>query len=107
MTVPGLSISMLPGPYSWPAYRGEYRSVVTNKTPGGTYRSPGRFEVNFVRERLVDMGARRLGLDPLGVRRRHLIARQRCPHDTGTPFDGHPVVYDSGDYRLLLDKAIG
>jgi aerobic carbon-monoxide dehydrogenase large subunit len=106
MTVPGLSISMLPGPYRWPAYRGEYRSVVTNKTPGGTYRSPGRFEVNFVRERLVDMAARSTGIDPLELRRRNLIAPADFPHDTGTLFDGHPVVYDSGAYELLLDKSM-
>ena len=106
MTVPGLSISMLPGPYVWPAYRGEYRSVLTNKTPGGTYRSPGRFEVNFVRERLIDMAARRLGIDPIEIRRRNLIRPDAFPHDTGTLFDGHPVVYDSGNYELLLDKAL-
>ena len=104
MTVPGLSISMLPGPYVWPAYRGEYRSVLTNKTPGGTYRSPGRFEVNFVRERLIDVAANRLGLDKVEIRRRNLI--RDFPHDTGTLFDGHPVVYDSGNYELLLDKAL-
>jgi carbon-monoxide dehydrogenase large subunit len=106
MTVPGLSIAMLPGPYRWPAYRGEYRSVVTNKTPGGTYRSPGRFEINFVRERMVDLAAERLGIDPIELRRRNLIARDGFPHDTGTLFDGHPVIYDSGDYELLLDKAL-
>ncbi|HEY6874999.1 MAG TPA: xanthine dehydrogenase family protein molybdopterin-binding subunit [Candidatus Dormibacteraeota bacterium] len=104
MTVPGLSISMLPGPYVWPAYRGEYRSVLTNKTPGGTYRSPGRFEVNFVRERLIDMAARQLGIDPIEIRRRNFI--REFPYDTGTLFDGHPVVYDSGKYELLLDKAL-
>jgi CO/xanthine dehydrogenase Mo-binding subunit len=106
MTVPGLSVSMLPGPYRWPAYRGEFRSVVSNKTPGGTYRSPGRFEINFVRERLVDIAAHRLGLDPVDIRRRNLIDRESFPHDTGTLFDGHPVIYDSGDYVLLLDKAL-
>jgi len=106
MTVPGLSISMLPGPYLWPAYRGEYRSVVTNKTPGGTYRSPGRFEINFVRERLVDMAAHRLGMDPVDLRRRNLLDRASFPHDVGTLYDGHPVIYDSGDYALLLDKAL-
>lgn len=105
MTVPGLSVSMLPGPYRWPSYRGEFRSVVTNKTPGGTYRSPGRFEINFVRERLVDMAARRLGIDPIELRRRNLIDKQSFPHDVGTLYDGHPVIYDSGDYELLLDKA--
>ena len=106
MTVPALSVSMLPGPYRWPAYRGEYRSVVTNKTPGGTYRSPGRFEINFVRERLVDKAARRLGLDPIAVRRKNLIGRASFPHDVGTLYDGHPVIYDSGDYELLLDRAL-
>ena len=106
MTVPGLSISMLPGPYMWPAYRGEYRSVVTNKTPCGTYRSPGRFEINFVRERVVDMAARRLGIDPVEIRRRNLIPSTAFPHDTRALFDGHPVVYDSGDYQLLLDKSL-
>jgi len=106
MTVPGLSVSMLPGPYRWPAYRGEYRSVVTNKTPGGTYRSPGRFEINFVRERLIDIAAHRLGMDPVELRRRNLIDRASFPHDVGTLYDGHPVIYDSGDYELLLDKAL-
>ena len=104
MTVPGLSISMLPGPYAWPAYRGEYRSVLTNKTPCGTYRSPGRFEVNFVRERVIDIAANRLGLDKVEIRRRNFITD--FPYDTGTLFDEHPVVYDSGDYALLLDKAL-
>lgn len=106
MTVPGLSVSMLPGPYRWPAYRGEFRSVVTNKTPGGTYRSPGRFEINFVRERLIDMAAHRLGIDPVELRRRNLIARDAFPHEVGTSYDGHPVIYDSGDYELLLEKAL-
>jgi aerobic carbon-monoxide dehydrogenase large subunit len=106
MTVPGLSVSMLPGPYKWPSYRAEFRSVVTNKTPGGTYRSPGRFEINFVRERLVDMAAHQLGIDPVEIRRRNLIDRASFPHEVGTSYDGHPVIYDSGDYVLLLDKAL-
>ncbi len=104
MTVPGLSISMLPGPYALPAYRGEYRSVLTNTTPCGTYRSPGRYEVNFVRERLVDSAANRLGIDKVEIRRRNFI--REFPYDTGTLFDGHQVVYDSGDYPRLLDKAL-
>jgi aerobic carbon-monoxide dehydrogenase large subunit len=106
MTVPGLSVSMLPGPYRWASYRGEFRSVVTNKTPGGTYRSPGRFEINFVRERLIDMAAHKLGVDPIELRRRNLIKPESFPHNVGTLYDGHPVIYDSGDYELLLDKAL-
>ncbi len=106
MTVPGLSISMLPGPYAWQAYHGEFRSVVTNKTPGGTYRAPGRFEINFVRERMVDMAARRLGMDPIEIRRRNFIKPSSFPYDTHTLFDGHPMVYDSGDYARLVEKAL-
>jgi carbon-monoxide dehydrogenase large subunit len=106
MTVPALSAAILPGPYHWPAYRAEVRSVVTNKTPGGTYRSPGRFEINFVRERLVDMAARRLGIDPVEIRRQNLIPRESFPYSVGTTYDGRPVIYDSGDYELLLDKAL-
>jgi carbon-monoxide dehydrogenase large subunit len=106
MTVPGLTVSMLPGPYRLPAYRGEYSSVVTNKTPCGTYRAPGRFEANFVRERLVDMAARRLGMDPVEIRRRNFIGPEQFPYDTGTFFDGHPNIYDSGDYAKLLDRSL-
>src|SRR5207247_3074393 len=76
MTVPGLSVSMLPGPYVWPAYRGEYRSALTNKTPCGTYRSPGRFAVNFVRERLIAIAANRLGIDKFEIRRRRSEERR-------------------------------
>ncbi len=106
MTVPAMSAAMLPGPYRWPAYRAEVRSVVTNKTPGGTYRSPGRYEINFVRERMIDIAAHRLSIDPIELRRRNLIDRASFPYSVGTNYDGHPVIFDSGDYELLLDKAI-
>jgi aerobic carbon-monoxide dehydrogenase large subunit len=106
MTVPGMSAAMLPGPYRWPAYRAEYRSIVTNKTPGGTYRAPGRYEINFVRERIIDIAAHRLGIDPVDLRRRNLIDRSSFPYDVGTSYDGHPTIFDSGDYELLLDKAL-
>src|SRR4051812_21419384 len=68
-----LTAGMLPGPYRVPAYRvaGHYR--LTNKTPAATYRSPGRYESTFVRERLMDAIADRIGLDRIAVRRRNLI----------------------------------
>lgn len=106
MTVPALSASMLLGPYAWPAYRCHMRSAVSNKTPAGTYRAPGRFEVNFVRERLLDIIARRLNRDPVDLRRQNLLGADRFPHEVGTYYDGHPVIYDSGKYELLLDKAL-
>jgi CO/xanthine dehydrogenase Mo-binding subunit len=105
-TVPTLSAAMLVGPYAWGAYRCHMRSVVTNKTPAGTYRSPGRYEVNFVRERLLDIIAHRLGQDPIELRRRNLISDESFPHDVGTHYDGHPVIYDSGKFELLLDKCL-
>src|SRR5216684_474656 len=73
-TVPDLAAAMLPGPYRVPAYRAIGHVRLTNKTPCGTYRAPGRFESTFVRERLMDAIAAKTGLDPLAVRRRNLIA---------------------------------
>src|SRR4029077_6289011 len=64
-TVPDLAASMLPGPYRLPAYRRVRHIRLTNKTPGGTYRAPGRFESTFARERMMDAVAARLGLDPI------------------------------------------
>src|SRR5262249_48878645 len=99
---PGMTAGLLPGPYRWPAYRCEVAQVVTNKTPAGTYRAPGRYEANFVRERMIDIAARRLGIDPVDLRLRNLVAESEMPYATGTHTDGHPVVYDSGDYERLV-----
>jgi aerobic carbon-monoxide dehydrogenase large subunit len=106
MTVPAMSAAMLVGPYAWAAYRCQMRSVVSNKTPAGTYRAPGRFEANFVRERLIDIIAHRLGRDPVDLRRQNLIDEGSFPYEVGTHYDGHPVIYDSGRYELLLDKCL-
>ncbi len=104
-TVTDLSAAMLPGPYLIPAYRATGHIRLTNKTPAGTYRAPGRFESTFARERLMDAIARRLGHDPLAVRRRNLIPAASMPHDRGIDALGTPLVYDSGDYADLLDRA--
>ena len=101
-----LTASMLPGPYRVPAYRiaGHYR--LTNKTPGGNYRSPGRTEGTFVRERLFDAIADKLGIDRIELRRRNLIDKSEMPFDRGVKTVGEEVIYDSGDYAGLLDKAL-
>jgi CO/xanthine dehydrogenase Mo-binding subunit len=104
--VPEMTISMLPGPYRIPAYRAAGHFRLTNKTPAATYRAPGRYEGTFVRERLVDAIADRLGLDPLAVRRRNLIAAAEMPFARPLSALGTEVVYDSGDYEKLLDKAL-
>jgi len=105
-TVPDLAATMLPGPYRVPAYRAVGRIRLTNKTPGGTYRAPGRYESTFVRERMMDAVATRLGIDAIEVRRRNLIGRTEFPYVRPFATLGTDVVLDSGDYALLLDKAL-
>src|SRR5262245_27517152 len=99
--------SLLPGPYRVPTYACDLWSVVTNKTPAGTLRSPGRPECNFVRERLMDEAAARLGLDPAEIRRRNLIRPSEMPYDCGTKSFGVSTVYDSGDFPALFDELLG
>ncbi len=79
-TVPDLAAAMLPGPYRVPAYRARGHVRLTNKTPGGTYRAPGRFESTFVRERLMDAIAARSAIDPVETRRRNLIGSAEMPY---------------------------
>jgi CO/xanthine dehydrogenase Mo-binding subunit len=105
-TVPDLAAAMLPGPYRVPAYRAVGHIRLTNKTPGGTYRAPGRYESTFVRERLLDAIAAKVGIDGAEVRRRNLIASAEMPYARPIETLGTNVVLDSGDYRGLLDKAL-
>ncbi|MGH6788806.1 MAG: xanthine dehydrogenase family protein molybdopterin-binding subunit [Pseudolabrys sp.] len=105
-TVPDLAAAMLPGPYRVPAYRATGHIRLTNKTPCGTYRAPGRYETTFVRERLLDAIATKLGVDRIEIRRRNLISKSAMPYALGLDTLGTHIVYDSGDYALLLDKAL-
>src|SRR5262249_37220476 len=105
-TVSDLTTAMLPGPYHVPDYRAVGHVRLTNKTPCGTYRAPGRFESTFVRERLVDAIATRLGIGPIGLGRRNLIARAEMPYRRTLDSLGAEVELDSGDYAGLLDKTL-
>jgi aerobic carbon-monoxide dehydrogenase large subunit len=105
-TVADLTCAMLPGPYVVPAYRVRGHIRLTNKTPCGTYRAPGRYEGTFVRERLMDEIAKRVGSDPVTVRRINLVPPAAMPFDRGLEALGTHVTYDSGDYPLLLDKLL-
>ena len=105
-TAPNNTAAYIPGPYRVPHYRAEVTCVVTNKTPSGTYRAPGRFEATFVRERIVDMAARALGIDAAEIRRRNFISSEAMPYDLGTTTHGSTVVYDSGDFPKLFDWAL-
>ena len=97
---------ILPGPYHLPHFRVNGHFRLTNKTPAATYRSPGRYETNFVREQLMDAIARKLGLSRVEVRRRNLISRDEMPFERPLVALGDEVVLDSGDYEGLLDKAL-
>ncbi|QBD77623.1 xanthine dehydrogenase family protein molybdopterin-binding subunit [Ktedonosporobacter rubrisoli] len=105
VTVPDLTQALFPGPYAWPAFQLRTHVVVTNKTPIGTYRAPGRFEGTFVRERLIEGVAQMLGLDPTLVRERNFVAREQMPYNVGTQGLGEDVILDSGDYQRLLAIA--
>src|SRR6059058_3223681 len=80
---------------------------LTNKTPVGTYRGPGRFEADFFRERLLDMAARDLGIDPVEFRRRNLPTSSEMPYAlaTITPPEKKEQL-DSGDYAAALDRCV-
>ena len=103
-TVPMVSANMLPGPYKIPAFRTTGHVRLTNVTPAGTYRGPGRYETTFVREGLLDHIAAELKLDPLAVRRRNIIEPEEMPYTRPFEEGRASVVYDSGDYPRLLDR---
>ena len=80
---------------------------VSNKTPVGTYRGPGRFEADFFRERLLDMVARDLKLDGVEFRRRNLIAEAQMPYALATVVPLNIATEtDTGDYRETLDRCL-
>lgn len=105
-TVPDLAAAMLPNPYRVPSYRAVGHIRLTNKTPGGTYRAPGRYESTFVRERLIEAIAAQCGIDSIEVRRRNLIDKSEMPFARKLETLGTDIMLDSGDYALLLDKAL-
>jgi carbon-monoxide dehydrogenase large subunit len=95
------------GPYHVPSYHVVSTVLLSNKTPSGTYRGPGRYEVDFFRERLIDMMAGDLGLDRIEVRRRNLVRPEAMPY-TLPPLSPvpSPSALDSGDYRITLDRCL-
>jgi aerobic carbon-monoxide dehydrogenase large subunit len=95
------------GPYRIPDIDIDVALQLTNKTPVGTYRGPGRFETDFFRERLFDMVAQDLGLDRVAFRRRNLVSKQEMPYQiaTITPFESKDE-FDSGDYQATLDRCL-
>jgi carbon-monoxide dehydrogenase large subunit len=95
------------GPYRVPDVDLDVTLLMTNKTPVGTYRGPGRFEADFFRERLFDMVAKDLGIDRVEFRRLNLVSEAEMPYPvaTITPFESKDE-YDSGDYSNTLDRCL-
>ena len=91
---------MLSGAYQLPAVDYEVVGVFTNTTPVDAYRGAGRPEATYIVERLMDLAAQELELDPLEIRRRNFIPPDRFPYATVTGLS-----YDSGDYAQALDTA--
>ncbi|THD65473.1 MAG: xanthine dehydrogenase family protein molybdopterin-binding subunit [Bradyrhizobium sp.] len=91
----------LPSLYRTPLVSIDIKCVLTNTTHLGAYRGAGRPEANYYMERLVDRAAAEMGINPLTLRKRNFIKPAQMPFSSASGF-----VYDSGDFRGLLDKAL-
>jgi carbon-monoxide dehydrogenase large subunit len=98
---PQTSAMLLTGCYAIPAVDVDLVGVCTTKVPTGPYRGAGRPEAALVIERLVDLAARELGVDPVELRRRNVVPPDAFPYETALGF-----TYDSGDYAAALDAAL-
>ena len=93
---------MYSGAYTIPNIHGTVYGVYTTTTPVDAYRGAGRPEATYLIERLVDLYAREIGMDPAELRRKNLIPRDKFPYTVATG-----ISYDSGNYEAALDKALG
>jgi aerobic carbon-monoxide dehydrogenase large subunit len=100
-------IQVMSGPYLVPHIRMEVAMLMTNKTPVGTYRGPGRYEADFCRERLFDMVAADLGIDRVEFRRRNLVPESAMPYALATvEVLNVETECDGGDYGMTLDRCL-
>jgi carbon-monoxide dehydrogenase large subunit len=105
--VPRNAAQMMSGPYRIPNIHIESTMLLTNKTPVGTYRGPGRFEADFFRERMFDIAARDLGIDPVEFRRKNLARKDEFPFPLATlDLPEKKEELDSGDYQIALDRCL-
>ena len=104
---PGKSMQFMCGPYRIESAAFEARTLLTNKTPFGSYRGPGRYESSYFRERIVDLAAADLGIDPAEFRMRNLIRPEQMPWDAGAMVPGGPTAYyDTGNYPSVMKQAL-
>jgi aerobic carbon-monoxide dehydrogenase large subunit len=100
---PTMSVSYGTGTYKIENYEAVAKVVLTNTVPVDAYRGYGRPEGAYIAERTIEAVARHLGLDPVEVRRRNFVPPSEFPY---RPYGSRSTVYDSGDYRGCLDKAV-
>lgn len=96
-----LYITLFSGLYKIPVIFGEAYGTMTHTVPVDAYRGAGRPEASFMLERLVDIAARDLGMDPIELRRKNFIQPDEFPYETPVA-----MIYDSGNYDALFDKAV-
>jgi aerobic carbon-monoxide dehydrogenase large subunit len=107
LTVPINSQCTMLGPYVIPAYDSTFTSVFTTLPIVTPYRGAGRQHGVFVIERLLDLAAHELRIDPVEIRRRNLIPSDAFPFNNEIIYqDFAPLQYDSGNYEPVLDKAL-
>ncbi len=107
LTVPVSSQCTLLGPYVVPNYHSEFTSIFTNKPIVTPYRGAGRQHGVFVMERLLDIAAKELAIDPMEIRRKNYIQPEQFPYANDIVFqDFTQLIYDSGNYEPALDRAL-
>jgi len=105
--VPYNTAAHLTGPYKIDHLAVSAHTAATNKVPNTAYRGAGRPEAVFAMERIIDLVAGSLGMEPAEVRRRNMIRAEEMPYRPGILYrDGEEIVYDSGDYPGALQKAL-
>ena len=92
---------MLPGPYKIANIEMNATGVFTNKVATDAYRGAGRPEATYILERMMDIAANELGMDPVEIRRKNFPDKSEFPFNTSAGLS-----YDSGDYHLALDRAL-
>jgi carbon-monoxide dehydrogenase large subunit len=109
LIAPRTAAQFFSGPYRVPNMSMTAQALLTNKTPAGTYRAPGRYEVSFFCERLIELAAHDLGIDSAEMRRLNLISAAEMPYKlpllqpTGP---GAETECDSGDYSEPLERCL-
>ena len=107
--VAALTTAYLPGPYRVPAFRCRTSCVMTNRTPTGTVRGPGFYEGAFVRERMMDLLAARVGCDPAEIRRRNLAApddERYSVNVVATSVIGREADFTGEDFGAMFEQAL-